>query len=514
MDMKSFNSADLHSWKSISCGFWLWILLSLLLISCGGGGSESGPPSPLNPAPLTGGTPPDDGTPAPEPTSLTPLILPFDTTDNSVVLRSPLTSAASIQSAGGSEELTSANEFDATLGMKPGAMTTDGAPGARFSLNTIPALADMPSGQLSIEVEREWLAITNAETRSIGYVHGSQEHLLSYGTGALESAGKLSLQTDQKLLWLFRADEKSQSSSYVNTDRSSRFARITISWTTSTAELYVDGLRISSLSRTNPASDHLSTIHIGNLMGTGTAPFRGPYYIRNLIVSTRPVIVTTQPLLSHIMHIGDSFAAGQPYTNVASKYDGTIVNTVIKELISRGAGTDRISVFSNGGGQIQDNGTDPLELHAGQSLSRSDVLTQSPSLIVFITGGNDTSIFDRAQFTNDLHDHIEAFLGANGHPQTTTQHVIVTTTTSNLNANHPATLQMRQIMLELPAWWDSAYPSRAGAVSVIDTWSLFGGSQVDSTLFGIADPIHPAASGNIVYGKAIAEEIVRLVQNR
>lgn len=444
-----------------------------------------------------------------DPKPIKPFIIPFDSKDNGIVFRASLKSSASILLAGGIEESTSTNTFDDTLGMKPGAIN-GGVPGARFSLDTIPGLANLESGQLSIEVEREWLSITNPEVRSNGYTHTGDEYLLSHGEGISNLIGKFYLQSDQKVSWFFNTNEGSTSSHFINSVKSKRFAKITISWTRTKADLYVDGLKFGTLPRTDQSTSHFATIYIGNLMGTNVSPFKGSYFIRNLIVASKPVIINDQAHLKHIVQIGDSFAAGQPFFNIPPIYDGTIANTIIKELINHGLGFGKYSVYSNGGGQIQDNGHDPLELDAGQLLNRAEVLALNPTFIIFITGGNDTSIFNSFQFTDDLHDHIEAYLGENGHPLTTTKQVVVTTTTSNLNANHPATLQMRQIILDLPKWWDSKYPSRVGAVSVIDTWTIFGGAQVDKTLFGLADPVHPAASGNIVYGVAIADEIKRL----
>lgn len=44
------------------------------------------------------------------------------------------------------------------------------------------------------------------------------------------------------------------------------------------------------------------------------------------------------------MHIGDSFAAGRAYFNIAVKYDSTIINTVIRELFLQD-----VAVILNGG---------------------------------------------------------------------------------------------------------------------------------------------------------------------
>ena len=384
-------------------------------------------------------------------------------------------------------------------------------PGVRFTSSTIADLADIPSGQISIEVEREWLAVSDPEVRSTGYTHTNSESLLSYGAFPASNQGGIVLRPEQQIEWSITKSEGTRTVGIVNTPISDRFARITISWSPSKASLYIDGLKVADKNRTDPGSDRFSSIYIGNFLGTAVEPFAGPFFVRNLIVASKPVEITAQPLLSHMMLIGDSFAAGQPFFNKPRQYDGTIINTVIKQLVSNGAGFDNISVFSNGGGQIQDNGADPLEMDVGKSSNRADALALNPSLIYFVTGGNDFGIFDAAQFTSDLHDHIEAFLGVNGHPDTTTQYVIVTTTASNAYAGDPAILNMNEIIRDLPAWWNTNYPSRAGSVSVVDTWRLFGGKDVDSSLFGINDTVHPAASGNIVYGKAIAAEILRLI---
>jgi len=137
-------------------------------------------------------------------------------------------------------------------------------------------------------------------------------------------------------------------------------------------------------------------------------------------------------------------------------------------------------------------------------------LSEDPSLIEFITGGNDLGIFQPDLFSTDLHDHIEAFLGVNGHQPTNVQHVIITTTTTSSLAASDNLLAMREIMLELPNWWDAVYTNMQGKVHVVDTWQLFGGANVDQSLFNLRDHVHPSSAGDIVYGKAIAEKIMQL----
>ena len=451
--------------------------------------------------------------PSPNISSAEQGILSFETTSESVVFRSSLTSASSITAVGGFQEAGSINEFDVSLGMKPRIAPGVAAaiPGCRFTSSSIPALSNLPSGQLSIEVEREWLATTNAETRSVGYRHTENEYLLSYGPGDASSAGMLYLQPDQNLLWFFKATEILKGAHYVSTARSDRFARITLSWSPVEARLYVDGVLMATIDRTDQGADRFSSIYIGNFIGAALSGFRGNYFIRNLIVARKPVVLQMPPLLEHVMQLGDSFSTGPALANLPAKYDALIPNTIIGQLARHGIGYGKYTVYSHGGGNIQDNGLRPLEANVnGYGKTRAQALTENPTLVIFITGGNDTGIFDEMLFTTDLRDHVEAFLGEHGHAATTVRHVIITTTASNQLATHPVTLSMVRIMKSVPAWWDETYPLRAGSVSVVDTWSIFGGENVDRLLFGISDLVHPAASGDLVYGRAIAEKILTL----
>lgn len=55
------------------------------------------------------------------------------------------------------------------------------------------ALADPSKGQLSIEVECEWLGITNSEVSSSGYLNVDIEYLLSMVWGR-QALGRLYVQ--------------------------------------------------------------------------------------------------------------------------------------------------------------------------------------------------------------------------------------------------------------------------------------------------------------------------------
>ena len=344
-------------------------------------------------------------------------IFPFDSIDPAVVFRSELNSAEAIIQSGGTEEVGSQNHYDGVLGMKPEA-ALNGVPGCRFTSASIAGLATLPRGQLSIEVEREWLAITDPEVDSNGYDHTSIEYLLSYGpTSDVMSLGRLYMQPDESLLLRFVPAEGTKTAHFVNTGQSDRFARITLSWTPGEARLYVDGLFIGHVDRTDHSPHMLANLYLGTLGGLSSNAMNSDYYIRNLIVSSKPVTSTSLPLLSHVMQLGDSFAAGVPLANLPTKYDGTIANTVIGELFSAGISYEKYTVYSNGGGKIQDSSDDPLELDVtnGGGKTREEALLEDPTLILFITGGNDFSIFDSDVFANDLHDHIESYLWVNGY---------------------------------------------------------------------------------------------------
>jgi len=316
-----------------------------------------------------------------------------------------------------------------------------------------------------------------------------------------------------QLTWLFHAGEGSRTIITTNTKLSPDFARITLSWTETTASLYIDGLLVGSLERLSDKHDNFSNIYLGNFLAGNDYQFASPYYIRNLIVSTKPVKLNTHPLLEHIMLIGDSFAAGQPYFNVASQYDGTISNNLIRNFALSSLSPTKFTVYSNGGGKIQDSSNDPLQYDVnGSGKTRSEAISESPTLIIFVTGGNDFDSFNKELFTTDLHDHIEAFLGVNGYPKTSTLHVIVTTTVSGLHNSDPTTIEMKNIILDLESWWNSTYPNQFGSVSIVNTWDLFGGSNLNTDLFLLNDAVHPAPDGNIIYGDSISSITLSLIQ--
>lgn len=494
------------------------VLLLAAVPGCGGGSSDASPPRTETPEQKSGAQPqpPSEADPDPtvSPKPLPAAILPFDSDDPSIILRSTLTSPDEITTAGGSEEPTSANSFDPVLGMQPAAVP-GGVAGCRFTSSSIPALADLPEGQLSIEVQREWLSIADPNIRSTGALHGANEYLLSFTNYGKVNAGKLYVDTDQYITWLYRAGEGSRRARIVNTKLSPDYARITLSWTESDAALFIDGLLIGSLPRTAVNTDNLSQLFIGNFVGTTDSTFSSPYYVRSLLVSSKPVQFSSAPLLRHVMLVGDSFAAGQPFFNIPDKYDGTIANSIIRNLSLQHLSMQEFSVFSNGGGKIQDVSNDPLEADMdGAGLSRADVLRESPSIIIFVTGGNDIEIFDYSTFTIDLHDHLEAFLGENGYADTTTEKVILTTTVSNTYSSSATVHSMVDIMRETVNWWNLKYPDRKGAVHILDSWLLFGGDNVDKTLFLLNDPIHPAPAGNIIYGQAITDKILQLLHEQ
>ena len=441
-------------------------------------------------------------------------IIPFGSDYPGIVLQSSLTSADEITSLGGEPETGSGNIFDPVKGIIP--YTPNGTiPGVRFLSTEISDLSELPQGQLSIQIERKWLASTSVPQRSTGAEHNHAEHLFSYSDGGT-TQGSFYAETSQGFKWMINSNG---SVSYrfmglANTTESTPYATITLSWTSDNiTTLYIDGLEMGPLAIDVDIRNVFSNIYIGNAFGTQDRPYRNNYYIRNLVLSSTPVKFTNTFSTQRILQLGDSFSVGVPYSNIAPKYDGIISNTIIRNLAQVGIEADNYSLYSSPGGQIQDNGTKPLEQNTGTGLSRQATLKkENPTMIIFITGGNDSGIFERQRFTEDLHDHIEAFFGVGTHPETNVEHVILTTTVSNLFPGAPTTIEMVNIINQLPQWWDVSYPFLKGRLHIIDMWAKAGGLNISPTLFSQTDPVHPATTGNILYGTHIAREIMSVVE--
>lgn len=436
--------------------------------------------------------------------------------DPSIVFECPLTSAASITDVGGTEEATSENTYDSTLGIKGSAGAGTKA-GARFNSASISGMGSLYQGQFTIEVERELLAIDGgADARSTGWEPSATKALIHFGPGAAGTVGAFYKDSTNKMTMKHEGGGGTTSINFVNTAENSRFAKVTVSWYGANSWIFVDGKLVSSATYDGAIDQH-DVLYLFSWAGSGSNVYDGDYYMRNLVWSNKSVLTPVHPKLKKILQVGDSFAGGQPLNfSVTDVYDANTANTVIGYLRENGINYGSYTVYSNGGGTVQDSGADPLEDDVnGSAKTRATAAGELYNTIIFIGGTNDHGSYVEATFTADLKDHIEEYMAENSYSANTeAEYMLLCTVPSKDNPATAATRGMNTVIKSMPAWWDAAYPSRAGRVRVVDVDAAFGGSDSDQTLFKTGADIHPASTGWIVMGEAIGAEIKSMLSGR
>lgn len=453
-------------------------------------------------------------------------ILPFDTTDDSVVFRNSLTSLATITDAGGLDLSTANNVFDSVKGISP-RINGSNISGVRFrDINVTEESGDManlPEGQISIEIERAALCIpssvTNSESNGLdndpddvaimvwtpsgtgnaqfGYVYkrnAANDYDIfakAGGGGSLTGAKKLGAQTVR-----------------------SQWAVLTVTWDSQFTRILIDGFEIHKLARaaTTNALTQFGDIYIGSYGGgSAVTNWNNTYFMRNLIISSRQVTQFYHPSLSHVMSVGDSFAGGQYqiYTNTVGECNE--INIIAGRLSMAGYAIGQYTVYANGGGTVRDAGGDPLQDDVnGGAKTRATAASEHPTFIIFQGGVNDAGAYDAA-FLTDLKDHVMEFMADGttytGNYRAMRMILIAQVTGTSLSANM---ISLRDDVKSIPAWWDATYPTRAGHVGVVDMDYALDGTTVKSE-FMQSDNVHPNSLGDYLFGDAVSKKMLQMI---
>lgn len=455
-------------------------------------------------------------------------ILPYDTADDSVVFRSPMTSLASITDIGGLDRSTANNVFDSVKGMSP-RINGSNVSGINFHLSTMTlesgSYDNLPQGQLSFEVERAYMSIPASVTdsESEGYENSTNEVCMAWGTnnGATGTLGYLYKRTAANNYdFYIKAGQSGQVGSVYSSDNSVNpaWSTVTVSWTVNKVDLYIDGLHI--FTRTRSASNALTQfgdIYLGNYgNGAGQPNWNNQYYMRNFIMSSRPVVLNYHPILAHIMSVGDSFAGGQ-YQNITSTV-GQVneVNTIAGRLNEKGFGFNSLTVYSNGGGAVINTAADDLKTDInGAGKTRAQGAAEKPTFIIFQGGVNDSGIYTTPEFLDDLKEHVMEWMadGVTYTANVAAKRMILVLQVSSANTSDKGDLSsIHADILSIPAWWDAAYPSRAGHVQVVDPRpDLTSDGDSNIAAYQQADLVHPNSLGDYIYGQKIADKMLQML---
>lgn len=441
-------------------------------------------------------------------------IIPFGSTDSSIILQNPLTSAAEItgetQATG---TLTGTGQvFDPVLGVKCG------APGG-LKFTGITNYRDLEKGgQISFEGESDFFAFyetPNAVAGSNGYIHVTNDHFISWAaTDNGVPFGRYYVATTSKLRGYINSVDTQLDIPLTNLG-SPRFKRITFSWIGDLMEVYVSGGMVKPMAFTPGAVDLFKNLYIGSLRGSTSAVTNGnlDYYFRNLVVSTQPVMRITHPMLTACSWGGDSFAvkalsSGEVISEF-SAYDQAPIFVLKGKLLERGITGN----FINRGltASVVNKVTAGFEwLTSTEGVAfLADI---SPVKILQI-GTNDAglSYFSTFDFDADYKALINTVMA-------TTSYLVVgniPTIKTGLNLDTAEyrgnTATVNTTIDGISDWWDANNPTRKGAIRVYNLFKATGGENPDMDMFNgswIGSPnVHLSSRGRLIQGELTAQTL-------
>jgi len=467
-------------------------------------------------------------------TTKPPGLLQFGSTDPSILLQCSLASSAAVTAAGGTD--LGNNTFDPDLGMKSNGQTS-ATSGARFI--SIPSFATLDyAGQISFDIETAAIATTNTTARSVGAGWSSTNHILVCTSAAgVTDYFRIAMTASEVL---FAGHVVGSATKGTNPNSLSpallchsvgkgRFTRVTYTWAGNNWALLYDGMPVYNGTSGGVRPPNFCTrINIFSPEGLGDSAMPG-YYVKNLLVSNQPVQIGVHPGIGSLAFCGHSFAERaliQDWTKAAADlYYDMSIGMCLKRVLNLQYGIDAHIPFDN---SLNFNSPGAY-INSARSPKISDKVTlcaaAMPQTVVYMGGLNDTQanslratwLAERATVLADLKTQLSTLLAA---PNTRTVILCdVTSTICNtsayaITANDASVQEINTDMLTIPAWWDAANPTRAGAIRIAKTFEAMGrdsttnGAMVGS-MRGTFDNAHPSPIGCYYHAVAIAEALMR-----
>jgi hypothetical protein len=307
----------------------------------------------------------------------------------------------------------------------------------------------------------------------------------------------------------------------IHSQNKSDYVRVTLSWVGSAVDIYVDGYKVTpntATARVTYASNMFKNVSVLSY-GGATGPIRSAY-MRNIIVSSKPVNYPVRPDLSTVCIFGHSFANSYSAdNNTSSNLDGQMLQ-LLRKALAVNYGTLPGKLYSGGidGGYVDTALTGDTNLHLSTKVTTA--LASSPQSVALIMGTNDVNnaSFNAANFNTAYKAIITAFVtGTNGG---NIRRIVAATvqSTAGHSTYDTATIQGNIVAANtyinaLPTWFDATYPTMAGQLVVADTFTSWGGTSptedvMIGQLLGSLTNLHPSPFGGEIMMKTIADRIV------
>lgn len=432
--------------------------------------------------------------------------LPYGSDDASVVFADPLTSPLTAAPTGwtnlkvGSAALTWTTyptlptgdhvpTHDSVLGMKA-VSSVDGTTEVGYQLagqtgGTLDPLDRC--GQLTVEVETDWLYSYDANYAPDGYQPAGLEAILACIPSAGGARDIIVRGTDGQMTFRPFASSASAQNDFRNFNQTGtnpgkaridrfgkdRFCTVQLAWNNSFGIFAINGSVLGYTTDRDYATELLTQFYIGNRKGVANTYVTG-YYMRNLQLSTKFPNFGIIPDREIAVLSDSMFTDAQ-----AAAYSGGGDNgprfLMDKYFTERGCRV-QMTVSSNDGYDV-DSAQSPGSLHDVVN----DVTNTSAKICILQGCTNDAGAQTAsATVESEYKDLVEKIMGVNGNDATTIENIVCIFppprfVSEGNRAIEDVLISYRSWFLTLADWWDAAYPLQAGALSVYDHWLAMGG---------------------------------------
>ena len=443
-------------------------------------------------------------------------IIKYGSNHPSIILQCDLKSAASVAAAGG-VATGSPIYSDAGVDVNDGSIAFTNYPGNA---------ALQYAFQISIDVPVAAIAAVDNSSEVSGSI-GDPTSTIKYILAGEDSSG-----TD-----LFRVyygipksiEMRTHSSDTIQTAKITSAGKASYVTLTAWADggmfgLFIDGGLIYKGVRTG-RTNSLYKLIVGAAWN-GTSNGLIGYPLKNLVVSRIAPRLSKTDNIGSIGIFGDSFAYQATAGIGGTRLDGTT-----KLTLERLYGDKRPRIYGQGYGSNTICDTANTAYNLSEKFNTFNAT--APDIAVIMAANNDATSSDNYVFhaTTGTEANLKSWvtaLSTNGR----TKRVIITTPGSlrQLVAQDTAVVNTRRaalsdLILGLPAWWDTTYPMNKGFVKIFDLFSALDGDVDNNSNYqgywngvgniatgGSASPVtpndrHPHSSGHIIIGQGLFDLI-------
>lgn len=541
---------------------------SLLLVGCGGGGSAGSPTQqgvlssapPPAPASSPAPTPAPTAAPAPAPAPTAAkhygLVTQYDLSDPDIVFARTLTTAPATMPSSAAREFGTCTgvlaqtglaslTFDPILGMTSEA-------GAFFLIEAMNQYQDLQAaGQCFFEIERSYLSVLGAQSLGsdgTSLPTAQRDTPVSvcqqpYGVPFIE----MTIDATKTVQITNFSNDTSGHFNDLMIPPDQGFVGVVVWWSATEFGIYVNGRALGvPFARAVTPPGSTEDLSLGPVTGG---------HIRNVLLVKRAPSFLAPPGddFTTFCIFGDSYSSSGPNPEGAQTYDAAIQVQVESVLGLAGyflnwpyeTPSDVYSQTFPGNHIMGYSSDPPLDLAVDNEPPTNStlllwnqipvLLSLQPTCVLLQAGVNDwfnpaTESFghlDGARFLRWLKRLVQKILGLDTqgfgtYPETSVKRMFIGTTPyAPLGGNSgglPATPEIAAARakdaqtdaaakLAAIAWFDAAYPARAGALTLIDVLSAFGGLNANADLFA-SDYLHPNNLGTGIMGHLYGEAIL------